>query len=341
MMVLMALITTFMTGPALDLINWLMPEKTKDAVVPEPVIKKIYRVLISFGAAHSGRKLLRLAHQMLTKHPVPINITAINISYNADINPWQVPEFEKESFSKIRSEAKKLNVDVDTIYHPVLDVRKEITKITQEEQYDLILVDAGKSLLKGTLIGNVAATVKLLYPPHLFKTILGTNKLSQLLPVNDMMDEKASSFIEDAHCSVGVFIDKDFYEARRILIPIFSASDLFLLKYAGKFVHSIHSAVTILDAGGLSQSDSRWQDEILRINKTGQESIQIVMGRTIDRSVLSRFDLMLVGYENWEKLVKSKSVWLEHIPSSLIIKHIDAGTEEIRRGITPLASSEL
>ncbi len=31
MMVLMALVTTFMTGPALDLINWLMPEKTEKA----------------------------------------------------------------------------------------------------------------------------------------------------------------------------------------------------------------------------------------------------------------------------------------------------------------------
>ena len=30
MMVLMALVTTFMTGPALDLINWLMPEKSTD-----------------------------------------------------------------------------------------------------------------------------------------------------------------------------------------------------------------------------------------------------------------------------------------------------------------------
>jgi hypothetical protein len=116
---------------------------------------------------------------------------------------------------------------------------------------------------------------------------------------------------------------------------------LFLLKYAGKFVNSIHSSVTILDAGGLSQSDSRWQEEILRINKTGQESIQILMGRTIDKSVLSRFDLMLVSYDNWEKLVKSKSVWLEHIPSSLIIKHIDASQEGIKKGIKPLASSEL
>jgi hypothetical protein len=234
-----------------------------------------------------------------------------------------------------------LSLDIETIYHPVLDVRKEITKITQEEQFDFILVDAGKSLLKGTLVGNVAATAKLLYPPHLLKTLLGTNKLSQLLPVNDMMDEKATSFVADAHCSVGVFIDKDFYEARKILIPIFSSPDLFLLKYGGKFVNSTHSSVTILDAGGLSQSDSRWQEEIVRINKTGQESIQILMGRTIDKSMLSRYDLMLVSYDNWEKLVKSKSVWLEHIPSCLIIKHIDANHHEIRKGITPLASSEM
>lgn len=342
MMVLMALVTTFMTGPALDLINWLMPDKNTDARSPEPAIqKKNYRILLSFGAANNGRKLLRVANQMFAKHPLPVDITAINISYNADINPWQIPEFEKESFSKIRTEAKRLNLDIESIYHPVLDVRKEITKITQEEQYDFILVDAGKSLLKGTLVGNVAATAKLLYPPHLLRTILGNNKLSQLLPVNDMMDEKASSFVADAHCSVGVFIDKDFYEARKILIPIFSSPDLFLLKYGGKFVNSIHSSVTILDAGGLSQSDGRWQEEILRINKTGQESIQILMGRAIDKSMLSRYDLMLVSYDNWEKLVKSKSVWLEHIPSCLIIKHIDATHHEIRKGITPLASSEL
>lgn len=342
MMVLMALITTFMTGPALDLINWLMPEKSTDTKLPEPVLqKKLYRILLSFGSAHSGRKLLRVANQMLAKHPVPVDFTAINISYNADINPWQLPEFENESFSKIKSEARRLNIEVETIYDPVLDVRKEITKISQEQQYDFILVDAGKSLLKGTLVGDVAATVKLLYPPHLIKTLLGTNKLSQLLPVNDMMDEKATSFIADAQCSVGVFIDKDFYEARRILVPIFSSSDLFLLTYGGKFVDSMNSSLTILDAGGLSQNDNRWQEEILRINKAGHESVQILMGRTIDKSMLSRYDLMLVSYDNWEKLVKSKSVWLEHIPSSLIIKHLDASQATLRKGITPLASSEL
>jgi Kef-type K+ transport system membrane component KefB len=39
MMVLMALVTTFMTGPALDLINWLMPEKVGDNELQKTVTK--------------------------------------------------------------------------------------------------------------------------------------------------------------------------------------------------------------------------------------------------------------------------------------------------------------
>jgi len=38
MMVIMALVTTFMTSPAMNLINWLMPEKTKPVVQDEVVV---------------------------------------------------------------------------------------------------------------------------------------------------------------------------------------------------------------------------------------------------------------------------------------------------------------
>ena len=48
MMVIMALVTTFMTGPALDLINYVF--KTKDVFIPEEVIgsEDKYKILISF-----------------------------------------------------------------------------------------------------------------------------------------------------------------------------------------------------------------------------------------------------------------------------------------------------
>jgi Kef-type K+ transport system membrane component KefB len=62
MMVIMALVTTFMTGPALDLINYIFPER--DAAANGG---KRFKILISFGPAIKGKKLLRLADQLTHK----------------------------------------------------------------------------------------------------------------------------------------------------------------------------------------------------------------------------------------------------------------------------------
>lgn len=66
MMVIMALVTTFMTGPALDLINYLF--KSKDSIVPEIETKpNDYKILISFGNNEKGKSLLRLASSLIKK----------------------------------------------------------------------------------------------------------------------------------------------------------------------------------------------------------------------------------------------------------------------------------
>jgi hypothetical protein len=65
MMVIMALVTTFMTGPALDLINYLFKSK----VVPdaeEITNQSKYRILFSFGN-NERKSLLRLANSLTKK----------------------------------------------------------------------------------------------------------------------------------------------------------------------------------------------------------------------------------------------------------------------------------
>ena len=339
MMVLMALITTFMTGPALDFINWAYSDKKKIVQIVEPAPKPIYQILLSFGSSYNGRKLVRLANQMLSKHPLPVKMTAMNIEADAELSSFQMPAEEKDIFGRLVHEAKKLNVDIETVYHPAKDIRKEVIRIIHDVKYDFILVDAGKPLLKGTFLGGLFQSFKLLYPPNLLRTLAGENKLSQLLPVNDMLDEKATGFIEEARCSVGVLIDREFDTAGRILVPVFSADDLFLLKYAAKFMRSSGSAVTILDAGGFAEGN-RWQEEVNKLNRTGRESIHIIMGRIIDRNILSKFDLMLVSYDNWEILAKNKSVWLEHIPSSLVIRHVDSEIFKTQVNISKVAENK-
>ncbi|EPB65814.1 hypothetical protein ANCCEY_15115 [Ancylostoma ceylanicum] len=67
MLVIMALVTTFMTGPALDLINWLFRSKSAGNVSEEIKEAGKYKVLFSFGVPESGRSLLKLANSLTRK----------------------------------------------------------------------------------------------------------------------------------------------------------------------------------------------------------------------------------------------------------------------------------
>ncbi len=290
MMVLMALITTFMTGPALDLINWLMPDrKRKEAMILKA--KGSSRILLSFGSAQSGRMMLALAAQMFGRRQLNNNLTAINLTYNAEITSWQLQEYEKESFKDINDEAQKLNIRIETRYKPVKDVQRAILKITKKERYYFLLADAGKSLFKGTFIGNILEATKLLYPENLYETLVGNKKLlPQLMPVDDMMDEKARRFIDDARCSVGVFINREFEHAGRILVFLPDDADKNLLDYARMFSEHGRSEVTT--------------------------------STSADKELLQQFDLLLISITSWVTLVKRKTLWLEFIPSTLIIKHV-------------------
>ncbi|WP_232372972.1 cation:proton antiporter domain-containing protein [Pinibacter aurantiacus] len=325
MMVLMAIITTFMTGPALDLLNRSDRRRAKTASAVVPDNHHAFKILLSFDAAESGRKLLQLAAQLMGKKQLNNQITAINLTYNPDITTAQIDEFEKESFSHIRDEAKKMKVQLDTRYQPVIDVRREIIKIAEDEHYDFMLVDAGKSLLKGTFLGNLFHATKVLYPENLLKTITGDKKLMpQLLPTNDMIDQKAAMFIEEAKCSIGVFIDKDYHNSKDIFMPIFHPSDESLLRYARKFIQNNQSKLVVLDALSNVHQNERWDREVAEIRNEYPASIELATDRTINKSLLSKFSLMLISYDSWNTLAASKSVWLEHIPSVLIIKHVAA-----------------
>jgi Kef-type K+ transport system membrane component KefB len=75
MMVIMALVTTFMTGPALDLIIYLK------AIVPdaeEITNQSKYRILFSFGN-NERKSLLRLANSLTKKNKSNSTVTAMHL----------------------------------------------------------------------------------------------------------------------------------------------------------------------------------------------------------------------------------------------------------------------
>jgi len=94
MMVIMALVTTFMTGPALDLINFIF--KTKDVSnTEEPLNENKFNILLSFGNNEKGKSLLRLANSLVKKQNEASTITAMHLTLSDEMHSFNLEEYEK------------------------------------------------------------------------------------------------------------------------------------------------------------------------------------------------------------------------------------------------------
>ena len=153
MLVLMALITTFMTGPALDIINYFFPEK----VVADK--GKFYKVLFAFGPAEKGIKLLRIANQLAHAGTTEVSVTAFHLTPSSDINPKEAKEYEQESFRLVKQEAESLGIKIKTLYRATNDINREITREANKGSYDLLLVGGSHSLFGHDVMGGKVKTL--------------------------------------------------------------------------------------------------------------------------------------------------------------------------------------
>src|SRR5690606_23238512 len=114
MLVIMALTTTFMTGPALNLINRIF--KSKQEEIPREIsqINK-FKVLISFGNPERGRSLLRLTNSFIGKLNGNAMVTAMHLS-PGKLHHYNIEEYEKESFTPIVEESNDLNQSITTLF---------------------------------------------------------------------------------------------------------------------------------------------------------------------------------------------------------------------------------
>jgi len=315
MFVLMALVTTFMTAPAMTLIDKLLPEKV--AEIAEPVHAGI-NVLISFANPANGRKLLRIASYLSKSQNGMATITTLHLHPNPDINPYSAAEFERESFEPIMQEAKNLGLSVKTLYKISHDVNKEILNTVNHGNFDLLLVGAGHSIFKGTFLGNLLGfTARALNPEKLIETITRKEKWHK---GEEILSENILEFIEQSSCPVGIFIDKNFTKADTVFIPLLSPSDLFLTLYIKQLVKNDKMTLNILDLSGTSHKDGLMKQELSNVMSLAPNRIFLLGERTIDKSLLSIQELMIVSFNSWKKLVESQSAWIASAPSTLIIK---------------------
>ncbi len=316
MMVIMALVTTFMTGPALNLINWAF--KSKNQFVPEEINSKSkFKILLFFGNNEKGKSLLRLASSLVKKQKENVNITAMHLVLSDEMHVNNMEEYETDSFLPILSESKILQQEITTVFKTTVDVETDIVEIANQGDYDLLLVGLGKSIFEGTLLGKVLGfTTRIINPDRLIDKFTGKEGLFE----NSPFDERTRQIISKTKMPLGILINKDLQKVNQVFIPIFSAEDGFLLDYAQKLIYNNDSKIAVLDCNGQIKNNFIIENAVDSLENNYPSNMSLLTNKVIEKELLKQHDLMVISLESWKKLVDSQSDWLSDIPSVLIVK---------------------
>lgn len=317
MMVIMALVTTFMTGPALDLINAIF--KTKDVFIPEieEEDEKKYKILISFGNNEKGKSLLRLANSLTRKQKETSSLTAMSLALSDEMHTYNPEELERKRFSPILEESNLMQQEVTTIFKATVDIETDIADIANQGDYDLLLVGLGKSIFEGTILGKVLGfTSRIINPDRLIDKFTGKEGLFE----NSPFDERTRQIISKSRMPLGILIDKELQQTGQVFIPMFTPEDAFLMDYAQKLVYNSDAKISVMDTNNHMANHFVMESAIQSLQAKYPDNISLKSDKIMKKEFLDAQDLMIISLESWKKLVDSQSVWLSNVPSVLIIK---------------------
>jgi Kef-type K+ transport system membrane component KefB len=316
MMVIMALTTTFMTGPSLDLINRIFKQKT--SVVAEKINQlRKFKIILSFGNPEMGASLLRLAYSLVKKQKENTSITALHLCPSNVLHHYNLDDYEQESFSTIISESKAINQKITTLFKASDNIEGDIVEIANQGDFDLLLVGIGQSIFEGSFLGRILGyTTRFINPDRIMQKVSGKEKLF----TNSPFDERTQTVLSGTKISMGIFVDKNAGGFDRIIFPFFNEKDAILLEYVQRFIKNSEAQVTITDQYGIINKHSEIKETIRAIEQEAPNHIALNDESTLNEQSLKEYQLMLISSEGWKNFVDSKNNWIKRMPSILIMR---------------------
>jgi Kef-type K+ transport system membrane component KefB len=314
MLVLMTLVTTFMTAPLIAFIHLCFRTHTK--LKEEKMHLQttgVFKVLLSFGRAGNGQIMLDVAHQIFASSSKKLEITALHLTVGADVNPLHADNFEEVSFGPILYGAQKLGVSIKTRYEISNNAGLDIVNIVNEEHFDFLLVGAGISL------SNLPADVAV----NRFRTFF-YNKYLRFFKTPEswfypgaLLKDKTKVFIENASCPVGVFVNRNFIKATNCILIIASAADLFLLNYAHMLLRSTQGNLALVN---IAADDTTENDDLQAAFSQFASIEQVdVLSKSLTPELFSGYNFMLISYHTWNDVSEHHKKALQRMPSTLIL----------------------
>lgn len=310
-LVLMTLVTTFMTAPLIQFIDFLYKSfGKKTAPHSVPLLQEEKRVLISFGRPETGQLLTRLAHQLFLPTKGSRAFSLLHVTMDADVTPINAETFYQESFSPALQEARTLHIEPEVLYRVSDAPSQEIIGTANRGTYDFLLVGAGLNLSDRVDDKELVSHHRKLKKRWSRFSITSPEAL---LSAKNMFQDKTNSFVSLTECPVGIFINRSFRSPRKILLPLYNRSDLFLLPYARNMQQSHRAELFLLP---VLSNPAESSDACREAAGTG---CQLLSPAPLAKS-LAGYDLLIISHSTWTLLLDLYLEELSYLPSTLIIR---------------------
>lgn len=319
MLVLMTLVTTFMTAPLLSFISFCYKKFQRYNEKNNFIFStNKFRLLLPFGRAHNGQIMLNVAHQLFAEGEKELDVTALHFTVGTDVSPLRTESFEEVSFAPILSGATRLGITINPRYEISNKAEQDIVSIANKEKFDFLLVGAGISLSNNP--EDIEANQVKYY---LYNRYLKLFKAPESWSPGGLLRDKTKFFIEQTRCSVGVFVNRDFTKANNVIIVIEGQDDLFMLEYIPALLKNTTRSVSFLVK--MSQSHPELQQVLISLHEFIAHTPQatILSERDLTPSLFHGYSLMLISYNTWKDVSHTRKEALHRMPSTLIIKHYD------------------
>ena len=278
MMILMALITTSLTQPVLNLIY---PTRLILAQIARRA-KGTFSILVPVAAPQTAAALARVAGAMLVRtdgQKPRGSILALHLLRPVEHDAFQsaageAGELQNEAVSLLQRQLERQQLPFETISFPSVDIAHDIITTAGRRDVDLVLMGFHKPVFGRALLGG-----------------------------------KVHRIMSDCPCDVGVFVDRGFETPSRILVPYGGGRhDRLALELASRMAKATGAAVTVLHVAPPSTSSAaRAQAAREMVNQIfpskAPPHFTSVQGASPVAVVLreaAQFDLVVIGVsEEW------------------------------------------
>ena len=234
-LVVMALVTTFMTVPCLNLFERIRKKKQikqeEPQLIPQPQLNP--KLMISFGRPESGSVLLYVYHLLFGKQLGEESIIASHFTQGTELSIITADHYSRDTFRFIDSEADTLKIQLDRHYKLSDNVVDEIVNLANREKADYLIVGSAFGCFE-KVPGNRAKSMEHIH--SLWKNI--KEKSLELSGIG--LTLKSKEILQRIKCNVMILVNQlPLNKISKVSIIIRTEEDGQLLQFIDGLLQSV------------------------------------------------------------------------------------------------------